>query len=194
MQHEATHHATQLLKRVNSLDDTAAAELLPLVYDRLRELAAGYMKRERVGHTLQPTALVHEAYFKLIDQRGIEFRDRSHFLAVAARAMRQVLVERARRHNTAKRGDGWARVTLDSAAPTASDATELLAIHDALERLAERDERLAKVVEMRFFGGLTIEETARALEVSHTTIENDWSIARAWLSRELAETETDPNP
>jgi RNA polymerase sigma factor (TIGR02999 family) len=174
---------------------SAAAELLPLVYDELRRLAGNYMLREAAGHTLQPTALLHEAFFRLIasDSSGARtntFQSREHFIGVAANAMRQVLVDHARRRNADKRGAQWMRITLDPSAD--GDAAEsishdeLLALHDALESLAIKHVRLARVVELRYFGGLTIRETADVLGVSHTTVEDDWSLAKAWLARELA--------
>ena len=175
-------------------DDSAAA-LLPQVYDELRRLANSYMQREATGHTLQPTALLHEAFFKLVisdssGARAIIFQSREHFIGVAANAMRQVLVDHARRRHADKRGAQWMRVTLDQYSeddPTASIShDELLSLHEAIEALSRKHERLARVVELRYFGGLTIRETADVLGVSHTTVEDDWSLAKAWLARELA--------
>ncbi len=178
--------ATDILLRIERVDDSAAAELLPLVYEELRRLAGSYMDRERPGHTLQPTALIHEAYLKLI--AGDEaFQSRSHFVGVAAHAMRQVLVDHARRHKADKRGGDWMRVTLDRAeASVTVSPEELLSLHEAIHRLGEKQERLGRVVELRYFGGLTIRETAVVLGVSHTTVEDDWSLAKAWLARELS--------
>ena len=178
---------TDILGRIQRIDDAAAAELLPLVYDELRRLAARYMARARSDHTLQPTALIHEAYVKLIagDQA---FHGRAHFVGVAAHAMRQVLVDHARRRGADKRGGGRVQVTLDHADSAATVSCDrVLALHEALERLAEKHERLARVVELRYFGGMTIRETALVVGVSHTTVEEDWSLAKAWLARELAE-------
>ena len=178
--------AAQLLRSIRGDDDPAAERLLPLVYDELRQLADGYMRREQAGHTLQPTALVHEAFFKLVDSGDRTFESRAHFMGVAARAMRQVLVDHARRRKTGKRGGNAVRVTLDEAAVGGGDADiDLIALDEALARLATKKERLARVVELRYFSGLTIQETATVLGVGHTTVEDDWSLARAWLRREF---------
>jgi len=167
----------------------AADELLPLVYDQLRRLARRLLSRERPGHTLQPTALVHEAYLKLVDQTRVDWKGRTHFFAAGAQAMRHILVDHARGRGRAKRGGGWNRVTLgEDAAPFADgglDADELLALDEAMQRLAKLDERSARVVELRFFGGLTVPEVAHVLAVSTRTVEGDWTHARAWLNREL---------
>jgi len=167
----------------------AADELLPLVYDRLRRLARRLLAHERPGHTLQPTALVHEVYLKLVDQTRVSWQGRTHFFAAGARAMRHILVDHARGRGRAKRGGGWNRVTLaEDAAPFAAgglDGDELLALDEAMQRLAELDERSARVVELRFFGGLTVPEVAHVLGVSTRTVEGDWTHARAWLNREL---------
>lgn len=176
---------TTILRRMRTDPAAGATDLLPLVYDELRRLADGYMRHERRGHTLEPTALVHEAYAHLVEEDQ-PFNDQAHFLGVAAHAMRRVLVDHARSRDARKRGGGWARVTLDEAADDAgAGPLELLALDEAMTKLAERDERLARVVELRSFGGLTIRETAVVLGLSHTTVEDDWSIARAWLAREL---------
>ena len=174
-------------------DDSPVAEMLPLVYDELRRLAVGYMDREAPGHTLQPTALLHEAFFKLVQSPGATSEgrvcSREHFIGVAAHAMRQVLVDHARRRKSDKRGGQWMRITLDPGSGD-SDRTmttdELLGLHEAIESLAAQDARMARVVELRYFGGLTIRETAGVLGVSHTTVEDDWSFARAWLARALS--------
>jgi RNA polymerase sigma-70 factor, ECF subfamily len=191
------NQVTEMLDRMAQNDRVAAAELLPLVYDELRRIAAAYMGHERRDHTLQPTALIHEAFLKLagaadesveadLRSRPASFRGREHFIGVAARAMRQVLVDHARRSNAAKRGGDWMRVTLDQSDPNLLlTHDDILALHDALTRLAEKHARIARVVELRYFGGLTIQEAAAALDVSHTTVEDDWSIAKAWLAREL---------
>lgn len=155
------------------------------VYEELRELATAYLLQQPPGHTLQPTALVHEAYVRLSGNGGAP-RDRTHFLAVAARAMRQILVDHARRKTAQKRGGRGHRVTLDDPAMIADDRdVEVLALHEALEELAELDERKSRVVELRVFGGMTIDETAEALGVSGTTVSKDWRFARAWFAREL---------
>lgn len=165
-------------------------ELLPEVYDELRRLAGSYLRRERVNHTLQPTALVHEAYERLADQPGRNWQGRSHFFAVSALAMRRVLVDHARRHRRLKRGGDWQRVTIEPAAPLFGDrgleAEDMLALDAALKQLADLDARQAKVVELRYFGGLTAEATAEYLGVSKRTVEGDWTHARLWLRRALA--------
>ncbi len=159
---------------------------LPLVYDELRRLALGYLQGERASHTLQPTALVHEAYVKLAKRSAHEFNDRTHFLATAARAMREILVDHARARSVQKRGGQAARVTLhEEVTPTKDPVVDVLAFDEALTRLSAMDERKARTVELRIFGGLTIDETAKALGVSHMTVSADWRVARAWLSEEL---------
>ena len=178
--------AAELLRHIQDDADLVADRLLPLVYDELRRLADGYMRREQIGHTLQPTALVHEAFFKLVDSSDRTFESRAHFLGVAARAMRQVLVDHARSRNAAKRGGDAVRVTLDeSALGSGGGDVDLLALDEALTRLASKNKRLAQVVELRYFSGLTIQETATVLGVGHTTVEDDWALARAWLRREF---------
>lgn len=187
---EATARATEIAVRLDRGDRASAEELFPLVYDELRRLAGRYMSRETPGHTLQPTGLVHEAYLKLVEQRRASWKSRTHFFAVGARVMRRLLVDHARERGAAKRGAGWHRVTLCEALdPVGSadlDPEQLLTLDAALERLAEVDPREAKVVTLRFFGGLTVEEVAEALGVSTRTAEGDWRHARAWLSRALA--------
>jgi RNA polymerase sigma factor (TIGR02999 family) len=166
---------------------------MPLVYDELRALASRSLRHERSGHTLPPTALVHEAYLKLVDQRQVRWQDRAHFFAVAAHLMRRVLVDHARRHRAAKRGSGAPGSMLDEAeaGSAAVPFVDLLALDRALDRLAALDDRQARTVELRFFGGLTIEETAEVLHVSLATVKNDWSLARGWLYRELQATSDD---
>ena len=162
--------------------------LLALVYDELRRTAQGLMRRERVDHTLQPTALVHEAWVKLVEQDSVAFNDRAHFLGIAARCMRQVLVDHARAHRAEKRGGDRQAVTLDeNMLSSQSDQLELLALDDALSKLSELDERAARVAERRVFGGMTIAEIAADLDVSRRTVDGDWSMARLWLSRELSD-------
>jgi len=165
-------------------------ELFHAVYDELRKLARAFMAGERRDHTLQPTALVHEAYLRLVDQSGASWQGRAHFFAVAARVMRNVLVDHARAHGREKRGGGWRRVTLaDGVAPWTAgglDREQLLALDQALEKLARLDEREARIVEMRFFSGLTVAEIAEVLSLSKRTVEADWTHARAWLLRELS--------
>ena len=169
--------------------ELSAEELLPVVYDELRRLARGYLARERPDHTLQPTALVHEAYTRLASQSRIEWQGRTHFLAVGARAMRRLLIDHARTHRRRKRGGDWQKVTFNEAATPFQgrglDLEELLSLEDALEKLRALSERQATIVELRFFGGLTIKEVAEHLAVSPRTVESDWSRAREWLKREL---------
>ena len=163
------------------------SELMPLVYEELRRLAASYIRRERPGQTIQATALVHEAYVRLIGEKPQQFQNRNHFLAIAALSMRQILVQRARARNAAKRGGDPERITLDEhllAAPAGSEV-DLVALDAALEKLAALDARQAKVVELRYFGGLSVEEAADVLDVSPATVKRDWTLARAWLKREL---------
>jgi RNA polymerase sigma factor (TIGR02999 family) len=158
---------------------------MPEVYAELRRVAAAYLRRERPGYTLQPTALVNEAYVRLAGQHP-RFQNRAHFCAIAANAMRQILVERARARNARKRGGGAARITLDEGlAPAPTPTVDLPALDEALTRLAGLDPQQARIVELRFFGGLSVEETAEALGVSPATVKRHWSVARAWLAREL---------
>jgi len=164
----------------------AAEQVLPLVYDELRRLAAFYLRKERIDHTLQPTALVHEAYLKLADQPGIQWQDQTHFRALAANAMRQILVDHARSRATDKRGGDWLRVTLDEAVVGHNDREiDLLALDEALAALSMLDQRKGRVVELRFFGGLTCAEAAHTLSISPKTAEADWYMARAWLRQRL---------
>ncbi len=162
-------------------------KLLEAMYPELRNLAANLMRRERAGHTLQPTALVHEAYVKLIDDERVEWQDRAHFMGIAARAMRQILVDHARRHGAAKRGGGQQRVTLDDSFGSPNQAFEILALNEAMRKFAQVDERAARVVELKVFGGLKVQEIAHVLEVSKRTVDGDWAMARMWLGRQLRE-------
>jgi RNA polymerase sigma-70 factor (ECF subfamily) len=160
--------------------------LLPIVYQELRRLAASYLRRERPGQTLQPTALVHEAYLRLMKDRPDRWQNRAHFCAIAAHSMRQILIERARARGALKRGGAQPRVTLDEALVAGGEQSfDLLAIDEALERLAAIDPEQARLVELRFFGGLTVEETAEAMDISPATVKRHWAVARAWLAREL---------
>ena len=160
--------------------------LLPLVYQELRRLAAGYLRREKPGQTLQPTALVHEAYLRLMKDRPDRWQNRAHFCAIAAHSMRQILIERARARGAIKRGGARPRVTLDEGLVAGSEQSiDLLALDEALERLAQLDPEQARLVELRFFGGLTVEETAEAMQISPATVKRHWTVAKAWLSREL---------
>jgi RNA polymerase sigma-70 factor, ECF subfamily len=180
--------STALLKRVAQGDPQAAPALMPLVYAELRRLAGGYMRRERPDHTLQPTALVHEAYLKLIEQRQTDWQSRSHFFAIAAQVMRRILLDHARGHVRLKRGGPQGKLTLHEAiiGPEGQSA-ELLALDESLTELARLDPRQSRIVEMRFFGGLSVEETAEVLGISPKTVKRDWAVARAWLYGRLKE-------
>lgn len=168
--------------------DEATERLAELLYPELRRIAARLMRSERRGHTLQPTAVVHEAFMRLVDAQTIEWQDRAHFLGLAARVMRRILIEHARRRGAAKRGGGVEQLTLDEAAvPGADAAVGLLDLDDVLTRFAEVDDRGAQVAELRIFGGLTVRETAEELGVSSRTVNGDWAVARLWLARELAQ-------
>jgi RNA polymerase sigma-70 factor, ECF subfamily len=170
-------------------DQSAADRLVVAVYDELRRQAERAMRREGGEHTLQATALVHESYLRLVDQRRVEWRNRAHFFAIASTVMRRILVDHARARLSAKRGGGVAPITLAGVARAGDDGTEdvdLLALHEALQRLAVLDPDQSRLVELRYFGGLTIEETAEALSVSPATVKREWALARAWLRRELA--------
>jgi RNA polymerase sigma factor (TIGR02999 family) len=174
--------ATALLIAWGAGDEKAREQMLPLVYDELRRLAASYLRRERVGHTLQPTALVHEAYVRLIDQRQVDWSNRAQFIGVAAVMMRRILVNHARDRVAEKRGAGAEHVPLTVAGdPVGAPEVDLLDLHDALERLAELDGRKGQIVELKFFGGLTIEEIAETVQISRATVEREWKFARAWL-------------
>jgi RNA polymerase sigma factor (TIGR02999 family) len=188
MAEQSLQEVTQMLAAASGGDKNAAEKLMPLVYDELRALAAGALRRERAEHTLQPTALVHEAFLRLIDQSNAEYNSRTHFFAIGAQMIRRVLVDHARRHHAAKRGGHAERFTLTAMVePGDNRQLDVIALDDALKRLAELDERQARVVELRFFGGLSVEQTADMLEVSPRTVEQDWRMARAWLKRELSE-------
>lgn len=172
-------------------NDRPVDALLPIVYEELRRLAASYLRRERPGQTLQPTALVHEAYLRLMKDRPERWQNRAHFCAIAAHSMRQILIERARARAALKRGGAQPRVTLDEALVAGGEQSfDILALDRALQRLAAMDPEQARLVELRFFGGLTVEETADAMSISPATVKRHWTIARAWLAREL---EGDPD-
>jgi RNA polymerase sigma-70 factor, ECF subfamily len=180
-----------LLRAWSGGDRGALDQLTPIVYDELHRLARYHMNRERPGHSLQTTALVNEAYIRLVDYKAMEWQNRAHFFAVSAQLMRRILVEHARRHNL-KRGGGVPHVSLEDTAIAGGDrATNLVALDDALDVLARVDPRKVQVVEMRFFGGLSVEETAEVLKVSSVTVMRDWRTAKAWLYRELADEKTD---
>jgi RNA polymerase sigma-70 factor, ECF subfamily len=177
---------TALLSDWSRGDAAALNQLLPLVYAELRRIAARQLRGERVNHTLQPTALVNEVYLRLVDQRQVEWQDRAHFLAVAAQTMRRILVDHARRHDARKRGDGVQCVSIDDARDIpGTQELPLVALDEALGRLEAVDPGLAKIVELRAFGGLTIDEAAHVLKVSPSTAKRDWRTAKAWLNREL---------
>ncbi len=186
MQAEDTRDILKLLREARDGSAAAVDQLLPKVYDELRYLAGAYLNRERADHTLQPTALVHEAYLRLIGQRTVGWEDRAQFLAAAASVMRRILVDHARRTQAAKRGGHASRTPLDDAIATFEErAIDLISLDDALTQLAEVDRRKCQIVELRFFAGLTAEETARVLQVNVRTIEREWSVARAWLRSAL---------
>lgn len=177
---------TQLLTALGDGDKNVRDRLFELVYDELRRLASAYLRQERSGHTLQTTDLVHEAYFKLVDQKEVEWQNRAHFFGVAAQAMRRILVDYARAHQAAKRGGGQTKISLHETAIIPDEhPEEIVALDEALTRLATLDERQSRIVELRFFGGRTIEETAQILALSAATVKRDWSMARAWLYREM---------
>ncbi len=186
----ASSEATQILAEMAAGDRSAAQRLLPMIYDEFRSLAARYLGRERAGHTLEPTALVHEAYMRLVDQSRVNWQGRTHFFAVGAQLMRRILVDHARHKGRAKRGGGRARITLDEHVAISPQRDEdLLALDEALQKLAQVDPRQAQVVELRFFGGLSVDEVAQVLGVSKRTVESDWTMVRAWLRRELTRDE-----
>jgi RNA polymerase sigma-70 factor (ECF subfamily) len=180
------HDMTRLLKAWSGGDRQALDDLLPVVYSEVRKLARSYLRRERSDHTLQATALVNEAYIRLIDQRDVKWQNRAHFFGIAAQIMRRILVDHARMQKAGKRGSGANPVVLDDALEVASDQhLDFVALDDALNALAELDPRQAKIVELRYFGGLSIEETAEVVQLSPATVKREWAGARTWLRREL---------
>ena len=179
---------TQLLVAWRNGDQNARDELMPLVYQELHGLAHQYMSRERPGHTLQTSALVNEAFLRLADQRDVQWQNRAHFIGIAGQMMRRILVDYARNRGYAKRGGGAVQVSLDEELIVSNERTAaIVALDDALQKLAGLDERKSRLVELRFFGGLSIEETAEVLGVSPGTVMRDWTLAKAWLRREMAE-------
>ena len=183
----STHEVTRLLQAWSSGDEQALQELMPLVYDELYRLAQRYMAAEQSGHVLQTTALVHEVYLRLVDVKNVDWQNRAHFYALSARLMRRILVDFARTRNYQKRGAQFVHMPLEEAATvSAAVGSELVAVDEALRQLAAVDARKSDVVEMRFFGGLTVEEIAAALRVSPETVARDWKLAKAWLLRELS--------
>ncbi len=181
----ASREVTLILEAINHGDREARERLAPLIYGELHGLAEGYMRRERGGHTLQPTALVNEAWIKLADQSRVEWKGRAHFFGIAAQAMRRILVDHHRRRAAARRGSGRAVTLLEDSTRTFRDPLDFVALDEALDELADVDERAARIVELRFFGGLSVEETAEVLDVSTPTVKRDWRMARAWLYRRL---------
>ena len=184
---QSPENVTQLLVDWSKGDQRALDKLMPMVYSELRRLAGNYLRRERQNHTLQPTALVNEAYLKLIDQKNARWQNRAQFYGVAAQLMRRILVDHARQHQAAKRGGSdQQRLSITSAGELAEKPDmDLLALHEALEELRAFDSQQERIVELRFFGGLSIEETAEVMGLGHATIERDWKMARAWLRRKL---------
>lgn len=185
---DGSQDITQLLREWSDGNQEALEHILPLVYDELHRQAARYLRRERQDHTLQTTALINEAYLKLIDQRDVQWQNRTHFFAIASQAMRRILVNYAKARHRDKRGGDYIKLPLEEAALAAVDENnvdELIALDDALTRLAAFDEQQARVVELRYFSGLSLEETAEALHISRATAARDWSMAKAWLYHEL---------
>ncbi|MDX6288735.1 MAG: hypothetical protein QOH42_534 [Blastocatellia bacterium] len=183
------HEITQLLADWSNGNQTALDKLYPLVYDELHKMARRYMNRERPGHTLQTTALINEAYVRLVDQKHVHWQNRAHFFAISAQIMRRILIDHARREHYAKRGGGAQKISLDEVAMVAVErASSLLLLDEALSRLGEIDSRRSQVVELRYFGGLNNEEIAGVLKISENTVTRDWNMARAWLYQELMET------
>lgn len=183
----AAGEVTHLLLQMKQGNREAEGQLIPLVYNELRRIASGHLRRENRTHSLQPTALVHEAYLRLTDIKEIDWQSRSHFFAVSATVMRRILVDHARASCASKRGDGWDSVSLnDALLPSPERAPEILALDEALSRLSALDERQAKIVELRFFAGMSEEEAGQALGISARTVKRDWRIAKAWLYKELS--------
>lgn len=185
MSNPGATNVTRLLARWNAGDDEAAEDLLPLVYDELRRLARSYLRKERAEHTLQPTALVHEAYMRLADRVNPPWKDRVHFYAVVSKVMRRVLVDHARTRGALKRGGQVIKVPIDEARVAAEHEAEILALDEAMDRLEAMDPRKARIIDLRFFGGLTIDETAAVIKVSAPTVINETRKARAWLFAEI---------
>ncbi|HQU91712.1 MAG TPA: sigma-70 family RNA polymerase sigma factor [Pyrinomonadaceae bacterium] len=179
--------STQLLKEWSNGSALVLEELVPLVYMELRKQAARYMRRERPGHTLQTTALIHETYLKLVDQRQADWKNRAHFFGISSKIMRRILLDHARSRSSEKRGGGAINLPLedDSVAAQEPKSVDLIALDEALDRLAEIDEQQARIVELKYFSGLSLNETAEVMKVSRTTVANNWNVARAWLYREL---------
>jgi RNA polymerase sigma factor (TIGR02999 family) len=185
---EAAPDVTQLLVNWSRGDQAALEQLMPLVYGELRRLASAYLRRERSNHTLQSTALVHEAFMRMVSQHDVQWKNRAHFYGIAAQMIRRILVDYARSQHAEKRGSGAIKLELDEAmaVPQTSPEVDLLSLNDALDRLSQLDERQSRVVELRFFAGLSIEETAEVLHLSPASVKREWQTARAWLFREMS--------
>ena len=184
---DSSARITQLLVAWSDGKAEVIDELLPLVYSELRRLASRYLRHERTGHTLQPTALVHEAYMRLVDQRKVRWRSRAHFFGISAQIMRRILVDHARAHRAEKRGAGWEHVPLvEDRLPSGADDVDVVALDEALNGLATVDPQQARIVELRYFGGLTIEEVAEVTRISAATVVREWTMAKAWLRAELS--------
>ena len=195
MKERPAHDVTLLLARVSQGDNSAPGKLLELVYEDLRHLAAAYMQDERSDHTLQATALVHEAYLRMVDWKNVSWENRAQFFAVAAQVMRRVLVDHARGKNAVKREGSQHKLALDDAVSFANEEEfDVLALEEALLSLEKLDPRQAKIVELRFFGGLSIEEAGHVLKISPTTVKREWTIAKAWFQRELRKSAAEPRP
>jgi RNA polymerase sigma factor (TIGR02999 family) len=179
--------STQMLKEWSNGNALVLEELVPLVYMELRKQAARYMRRERPGHTLQTTALIHETYLKLVDQHQTDWKNRAHFFGISSKIMRRILLDHARSKSSEKRGGGAINISLDEDVMATQDpkSVDLIALDEALDRLAAIDEQQARIVELKYFSGLSLNETAEVLKVSRTTVANDWNVAKAWLYREL---------
>ncbi len=191
----SSEEVTHLLHKVEAGDHQAAERLMPLVYDELRRLASHYLKSERPDHTLQPTALVHEAYLRMVEQTRVNWQSRAHFFAVAASMMRRVLIDYARSHKAEKHSGAWQKLPLDEAlALSQPDDFDLIALDDALKDLSRLDEQQGRIVELRFFGGLTLDETAEVMGISRSTVKRDWLMAKAWLFAQLSNRTSTPNP
>ena len=188
MTQESSHEITQMLIELTDGNTEVVDVILPHIYGELRRLASSYLRRERSDHTLQPTALVHEAYIKLIDQKRVKWQNRAHFFGIAAQVMRRILMDHARKHNAEKRGGEFEKLPLEEEILIVSHdkSAELIALDDALEALAQLDEQKAKIVELRYFGGLSIEETAEVMGVSVPTINRQWRMAKAWLYGQIS--------
>ncbi len=192
METPAPNEITQQLVAWSKGDAAALEQLIPAVYQELRRMADHYLRGENAGHTLQPTALVHEAYLRLIDQTQVQWQNRAHFFGVAAQMMRRILVDHAKTKHRDKRGGAAHKLSLDEAANyTHERAAELVALDDALQSLAELDTRKSRIVELRYFGGLTVEETAQVLSISPQTVMRDWNLAKAWLYQQLSQVDRD---